>query len=101
MKNNHCVIALSAAIISLSYVNCQDARHGRQYKIIKDIAELQNTESLDEADLSSLDLRDCEDLFLGKTGFDENGVKQWTDRVIWPETSKMPEGFDPQELLEA
>ena len=67
MKNNHCVIALSAAIISLSCVNCQDARHGRQYKIIKDIAELQNTESLDEADLSSLDLRDCEDLFLGKT----------------------------------
>ena len=62
---------------------------------------MQNTESLDEADLSSLDLRDCEDLFLGKTGFDENGVKQWTDRVIWPETSKMPEGFDPQELLEA
>ena len=101
MKNNHCVIALSAAIISLSCVNCQDARHGRQYKIIKDIAELQNTESLDDADLSSLDLRDCEDLFLGKTGFDENGVKQWTDRVIWPETSKMPEGFDPQELLEA
>ena len=99
MKNNHCVIALSAAIISLSCVNCQDARHGRQYKIIKDIAELQNTESLDEADLSSLDLRDCEDLFLGKTGFDKNGVKQWTDRVIWPETSKMPEGFDPQNFL--
>lgn len=101
MKNNKFVITLSVAMISTFCVNCQDAtQNERQYKIIKNILELQETESLDGVDLSSLDLRGCEDLFLGKTRFDDKGIKQWTDHVIWPETSKMPKDFDPQQLLE-
>ena len=99
MRNHKFVIALSAAMISAFCLSCQ-GKNGQRCKIIKNLLELEETQSLDRVDLSSLDLRDCGDWFLGKTRFDEKGIKQWTDRVVWPETSKMPEGFDPQQLLE-
>ena len=97
MKPENLLIALAAAVVAAVCVNCQ---HTQQYKVIKEISDLQETEQLDRVDLSSLDLRDCGELFSGKTAFGDKGVRQWTDRVVWPEASKMPEGFDPQRLLE-
>lgn len=97
MKPANLIIALSAIVVAAVCVNCQ---HSQQYKIIREISDLQKEERLDKVDLSLLDLRNCGELFSGKTAFGDKGVVQWTDRVVWPEASKMPEGFDPQRLLE-
>lgn len=101
MKGRAVIIVLFAVVISALCINCQNAtQNGANYRVIKDISELQELEYLYKVDLSSLDLREYGDLFVGETNYHSKGVKQWTDQVIWPELSKMPKDFNPQQLLE-
>ena len=88
------------------------------YKVIKNIDELfdilanSKQNIIDKLDLSNLDLREYEHLFVGQLANRWNPAKDkdgnkipdiitaWTDRIIWPAPEKMPAGFNPQKILE-
>jgi len=76
--------------------------NSNDYRIVKNVSDIRDRLSyIDKVDLSKLDLRDYSTLFTGKTNFnDKKSILGWTDNVIWPYKEKMPEGFNPQELLE-
>ena len=72
-----------------------------EYKKIQSIDELRGKFVMDLVDLSNLDLRDSGCLFNGPMTYqDTDLVKAWTDRVMWPNANKLPEGFNPAQLLE-
>ena len=112
MKNKKIIIALFIAVVSAVYANLNFAfaqQNKTQYRVIENISQLLEktpenklkNEWLNEVDLSSLDLRNYEHLFVGEVGYDdENAITQWSDKVIWPGASKMPSSFNPQKLLE-
>jgi subtilisin family serine protease len=90
-----------SSIIKLLENKIQPKQDKTQYRVIKNISELLENKWLYSVDLSLLDLRDYENLFVGKIDFNsKNIIEQWSDNVIWPEKSKMPKSFNPQALLE-
>ena len=87
-----------------------------EYKKIHTIEELldlyfsehPNYKKLHHVDLSELDLRGYESMFVGqlneytstKEAVEKHIILSWTDDVIWPAPDKLPKGFNPQKILE-
>ena len=87
------------------------------YKKIHTISELQelpkhvipNCKKVHHVDLSELDLSEYLNMFVGKLpdnfmseqdAANNNILLDWSDDVIWPPSNKMPNGIDPQKILE-
>ena len=77
-------------------------QNGKQYIKVKNIDEIKNVHTLDYHDLSELDLREYRYLFdyAPDVSMPTSGVRGWTTNVIWPAPDKMPDGFNPTEILE-
>ena len=91
-------------------------RKSGTYRKIKSINELfdlyfseyPNYKKLHHVDLSELDLRDYEFMFVGqldaytsaKEAVKKHIILSWTDDVIWPTPDKLPKEFNPQKILE-
>ena len=75
---------------------------GIQYKKVASIDEIKNEHTLDYHDLSALDLREHKDLFMyaPTESMPRSGIRGWTTNVIWPSPDKMPDGFNPMEIME-
>ena len=75
---------------------------GIQYKKVASIDEIKNEHTLDYHDLSALDLREHKDLFdyAPTESMPRSGIRGWTTNVIWPSPDKMPDGFNPMEIME-
>jgi len=75
---------------------------GIQYKKVASIDEIKNEHTLDYHDLSALDLREHKDLFdyAPTESMPRSGIRGWTTNVIWPSSDKMPDGFNPMEIME-
>ena len=75
---------------------------GIQYKKVASIDEIKNEHTLDYHDLSALDLREHKDLFdyAPTESIPRSGIRGWTTNVIWPSPDKMPDGFNPMEIME-
>ena len=75
---------------------------GIQYKKVASIDEIKNEHTLDYHDLSALDLREHKDLFMyaPTESMPRSGIRGWTTNVIWPTPDKMPNGFNPMEIME-
>lgn len=75
---------------------------GIQYKKVASIDEIKNEHTLDYHDLSALDLREHKDLFMyaSTESMPRSGIRGWTTNVIWPSPDKMPDGFNPMEIME-
>lgn len=77
-------------------------QNGKQYIKVKNIDEIKNVHTLDYHDLSELDLREYRYLFdyAPDVSMPTSGIRGWTTNVIWPAPDKMPDGFNPTEILE-
>ena len=75
---------------------------GIKYKKVASIDEIKNEHTLDYHDLSALDLREHKDLFMyaSTESMPRSGIRGWTTNVIWPSPDKMPDGFNPMEIME-
>lgn len=75
---------------------------GIQYIKISSIEEIKDVPKLDYHDLSELDLREYKDLFdyAPTESMPRSGTRGWTTNVIWPSPDKMPDGFNPMEIME-
>ena len=75
---------------------------GIQYKKVASIDEIKNEHTLDYHDLSALDLREHKDLFMyaPTESMPRSRIRGWTTNVIWPSPDKMPDGFNPMEIME-
>lgn len=87
----------------------------KKIKTIDELLDLPNqngphVRKVHHVDLSELDLSDHHDMLVGE--LDDNYmptseaiknkiILNWTDDVIWPQPDKMPNGFDPKQILEA
>ena len=86
----------------------------KKIKTIDELLDLPNqngphVRKVHHVDLSELDLSDQHDMLVGE--LDDNYmptseaiknkiILNWTDDVIWPQPDKMPNGFDPKQILE-
>lgn len=75
---------------------------GIQYIKVSSIEEIKDVPKLDYHDLSELDLREYKDLFdyAPTESMPLTGIRGWTTNVIWPSPDKMPDGFNPMEIME-
>ena len=75
---------------------------GIQYVKVSSIEEIKDVPKLDYHDLSELDLRGYKDLFdyAPTESMPRSGIRGWTTNVIWPSPDKMPDGFNPMEIME-
>lgn len=75
---------------------------GQQYINVSSIDEIKDVPKLDYHDLSELDLREYKDLFdyAPTESMPRTGIRGWTTNVIWPSPDKMPDGFNPMEIME-
>ena len=75
---------------------------GQQYIKVSSIEEIKDVPKLDYHDLSELDLHEYKDLFdyAPTESMPRSGIRGWTTNVIWPSPDKMPDGFNPMEIME-
>lgn len=75
---------------------------GIQYIKVFSIEEIKDEPILDYHDLSGLDLRGYKDLFdyAPTESIPRSGIRGWTTNVIWPSPDKMPDGFNPMEIMD-
>ncbi|MCQ2571411.1 MAG: S8 family serine peptidase [Alphaproteobacteria bacterium] len=69
------------------------------YERIKSVDNLRGMYSLDFHDLSALDLSAMSNLFTDQYPKDNSVIGGWTENVIWPTQDKMPQNFNPTEIL--
>lgn len=89
-----------SAISAIRHKNAK--QNGIQYVKVQNIDDIKNVSILDYHDLSELDLRNYRHMFdyTPETSMPQSGIRGWTTNVIWPTPDKMPNDFNPMEILE-